>query len=330
MNLTDIEKYKIYASEGETKIDAKVAEKALEILSSSPYGKSIIAAQTKGELKRELYYEGRARKIFDVYTLSQGEEAVFDADLDVSAVSISVEGLPQMLEVKSDRIRIDTAPITSLMIVRWNESNLRKFDVLEVARLRALASIQLREDVKAYKLLKYACDSLTTGQTPVASLKDTTAADNNAATVNEATDRLTPVSIAEAIGTLRGKLLPASVMLVNPKRLTDLLLFNVAISGGTLATSGGFGIFAPAVQEEVWKTGYMGEVFGVPVYDSVVVPTTEAYVLAPKEYLGKMAVRSDVQVKTLSDPKYLGDVYMSWEDVGFVARYVKGIVRIDI
>jgi hypothetical protein len=330
MDLANLEKFKIYASETGTKVEAKDAEKALEILSSSPYGKQIIATQTKGEIKRELLYEGRARKIFDTYTLSQGEEAVFDADVDVPAVAISVEGIPNMVEVKSDRIRIDTAPITALMMVRWNESNLRKFDVLEVARLRALASIMLREDVKAYNLLKYATDSLTANQTAVRSLAGTTAASNNAATVNEPTDRITPISIAEAIGELRSKLLPASVMLINPKRLTDLLLFNVAVVGGNLATSGGFGIFMPAVQEEVWKSGYVGEAFGVPVYDSVVVPMAEAYVLTAKEYLGKMAIRTDVQVKSLSDPKYFADIYSAFEDVGFVARFVKGICRIDI
>ena len=66
--ITELEKCKIYAAEGEAKLEAKVAEQALEILSSSPYGKNIIAAQTKGEIKRELYYEGRIRKIFDVIT----------------------------------------------------------------------------------------------------------------------------------------------------------------------------------------------------------------------------------------------------------------------
>ena len=330
MDMSQMEKFKIYASENETKLEAKKVEETLNIIASSPYGRQIIAAQTKGEIKRELMYEGRARKIFDVYTLSQGEEAVFDADLDVPAVAISVEGVPNMVEVKSDRIRIDTSPISSLFIVRWSESNLRKFDVLEVARLRSLASMQLREDTKMYNLLKYATDNLTANQSPVKSLAGTTAASNNASVVNEDSDRLTPISIASAIGKLRGKLLPAANILVNPERLTDMLLFNVASVGGNLATAGGFGIFAPAQQEELWKSGYMGEVFGVPVYDSVVVPNTEAYVLAPKEYLGKMAIRTDVKVNVLTDPKYFGDVYAAFEDLGMVARYVKGICRIDI
>jgi hypothetical protein len=328
--MENMDQYKIYAKEGEKKIDAKVAEETLNIIASSPYGRTIIAAQTKGEIKRELLYEGRARKIFDVYSLSQGEEAVFDADLDVPAVAISVEGIPNMVEVKSDRIRIDTAPIAALMIVRWNESNLRKFDVLEVARLRALASMQLQEDTKAYNLLKYATDNMTSNQSPVKSLAGTSAASNNASVVPGVSDRLTPIDIATAIGILRGKLLPAANMLVNPERLTDLLLFNVASIGGNLATAGGFGIFAPAVQEEVWKSGYIGEVFGTPVYDSIIVPNTEAYVLAPKEYLGKLAIRQDVQVKVLSDPKYFGEIYGLMEDVGFACRFIKGLVRIDI
>lgn len=325
---TELEKVKIYANESGAKIDAKVAEKALEILSSSPYGQKVIAAQTKGEIKREIYYEGRARKLFDTYVLTQGEEAVFDADLDVPAAAISVEGLPNMVEVKADRVRTETAPVTSLFVVRWNESNLRKYDVLEVARKRGMASVMLKEDIKAYSLLKYA--SGLTNQSPVMSLAGTSAADNNPSTVTEANGKLTPVSIATAIGKLRGKLLPASVIWVNPETLTDLLLFNVSVTAGLAAATGGYGIFAPAVQEEVWKTGLMGEVFGVPTYDSIVLPLDEVYVLAPKEYLGKIAIRTDIQVKTLSDPKFFGDVYMIYEDIGMVCRFVKGIVRIDI
>jgi hypothetical protein len=119
-------------------------------------------------------------------------------------------------------------------------------------------------------------------------------------------------------------------MLVNPKRLTDLLLFNVAVMGGNLTTSGGFGIFAPTMQEEFFKKGQLGEMFGVPVFDSVVIPMTEAYVVAPKEYLGKLAIRADVQVESISDPRIFGDVYAVFENIAFVARYVKGITRIEI
>ena len=326
----ELEKQKIYASQGEPLTAAQI-ESAINVLHSSPTGKSIIAAQTKGEIKRELLYEGRFRKIFDTYQLTQGEEAVFDADVDVPAVAISPEGIPGTIEVKSDRLRIDTSVIGTNMVVRWDEAQLRKFDMLEASRKRALASIQLREDIKGYTLLKYATDTYaTSGQTPVRSLAGTTAANNNAYVYNELSDRLSVVSIADCIGELRSKLLPAGAMLVNPKRLTDLLLFNVAVMGGNLTTSGGFGIFAPTMQEEFFKKGQLGEMFGVPVFDSVVIPMKEAYVVAPKEYLGKLAIRADVQVESISDPRIFGDVYAVFENIAFVARYVKGITRIEI
>lgn len=331
MEFDKINDLRIYAKEdSEVKITAKEAAEALEILHSAPAGKSIIAAQTKGQVKRELAYEGRMRKVFDTYTLTQAEEAVFDADIDVPAVALSKNGLPEIVNVDTDRLRIDTSVNAASMNVRWNVSNFLKYDILEWARLRAMASLQVKEDSKGYTLLKYATDNLTSGQASVQSLSGTTAADNNASTVNELSDRLSAISIATAIGKLRGKLLPAGCMMVNPERLTDLLLFNVAVIGGNLNAGGGFGIFAPVVQEDLWKTGFMGEVFGTPVYDSVVIPNAEAYVLAPKEYLGKLAVRTDVSIKTLSDPKSFGDIFTLWEDIGFAIRYAKGIVRIDI
>jgi hypothetical protein len=104
-------------------------------------------------------------------------------------------------------------------------------------------------------------------------------------------------------------------------------MFNVA---NTAPATGGYGIFAPSIQEETLRTGLVGEIFGVPMIDSITVPTTEVYVLAPKEYLGKMAIRSDVEVRFLSDANKSGDVFNIWEDVGMLMRYAKGIVQITI
>ena len=57
---------------------------------------------------------------------------------------------------------------------------------------------------------------------------------------------------------------------------------------------------------------------------------TGAKIDAPKEYLGKMAIRSDVEVRFLSDANKFGDVFNIWEDIAFLIRYAKGIVKITI
>ena len=111
-------------------LSTQEVESRLNTLLASPGGMSKVAASMLSPLKRDLLYEGRARQLLQIYKLSLGEEAVFDADVDVPAAAIAVNGLPYQTQVVSDRIRIDTAPIATKPIVRWNESNFRKFDVL--------------------------------------------------------------------------------------------------------------------------------------------------------------------------------------------------------
>jgi len=101
-------------------------EERLGRLLNSPGGLQKIAQQMLSPLKRDLLYEGRIRQLFQTYKLALGEEAVFDADLDVPAASISIEGLPVEAEVRSDRIRVETSPISTRPMVRWTESNFRE------------------------------------------------------------------------------------------------------------------------------------------------------------------------------------------------------------
>jgi hypothetical protein len=308
-------------------------EDRLSRLMNSPGGLQKIAQQMLSPLKRDLLFEGRIRQIYQTYKLALGEEAVFDADLDVPAASISVEGLPEQLEVRSDRIRIETSPITVRPMVRWNESNFRKFDVLNRAQERGKASIQFQEDARGFALLQYA--ATLTNQPPVRSLiaqdlgiyNTTTAANNNATivTTSVGAGRLMQESLVEGIVDLRGKLLVANKIFMHPFRGKDLMLFNTSVSG-----SGGAGIFAPNFQDQALKAGRVGSIWGVEVLEDIIVPTSQVYVLAPADYLGVMAVRTDVSVETLKDSNKFADVFAIWEDVGFVIRYAKGICQIQV
>ena len=58
------------------------------------------------------------------------------------------------------------------------------------------------------------------------------------------------------------------------------------------------GIFAPNFQDMALKAGRVGGIWGVDVLESVVVPTANTYVLAPADYLGVLAVRTDISVET--------------------------------
>jgi hypothetical protein len=304
-------------------LTAGQVEQKLTRLMQSPGGMQKIAQQMLSPLKRDLLYEGRIRQLFQTYKLALGEEAVFDADVDVPAASIAVNGLPQELQVVADRIRVETSPIATRPMIRWNESNFRKYDILNRTQERAKASIMLQEDTRGFALIDFAAG--LTNQSPAASLAGTTAATNNPTLLNSAT-RLSQETLVEAIVTLRSKLLTASKIYLNPLRTKDLMLFNTGPAG----TGGGAGIFAPNFQEAALKAGKVGSIWGTDVLESVIVPSNRVYVLAPAAYLGVLAVRTDVSVETMKDVNQMADVFAIWEDVGFVIRYAKGIVRISI
>jgi hypothetical protein len=304
------------------KLTAAEIEQKLTRLMQSPGGMSKVAQQMLSPLKRDLLYEGRIRQLFQTYKLALGEEAVFDADLDVPAAAIGINGLPEEQQVVADRIRVETSPIATRPMIRWNESNFRKYDILNRTQERAKASIMLQEDTKGYNLIDFA--SGLTNQTPARSLAGTTADVNNPEVLSSST-RLSQEVLVEAIVTLRSKLLTASKIYLNPFRTKDLMLFNV---GGFAST--GSGIFAPNFQEQALKAGKVGNIWGTEVLESVIVPANKVFVLAPAEYLGVLAVRTDVSVETMKDANQMADIFAIWEDIGFLIRYAKGIVKINI
>jgi hypothetical protein len=303
-------------------LTAAQVEEKLTRLMNSPGGIQKIAQQMLSPLKRDLLFEGRIRQLFQTYKLALGEEAVFDADVDVPAAAIGVNGLPVELQVAADRIRVETSPIATRPLIRWNESNFRKYDILNRTQERAKASVMYQEDTKGYNLIDFA--SGLTNQTPSPSLVGSSAASNNP-TVLSSTGKLEQEKLVEAIVTLRSKLLVASKIYLNPLRTKDLMLFNTTVSG-----TGGAGIFAPNFQDAAMKAGKVGMIWGCDVLESVIVPTAKVYVLAPADYLGVLAVRSDVSVETMKDVNQMADVFAIWEDVGFVVRWAKGIVKINI
>lgn len=303
-------------------LTAAQVEEKLTRLMKSPGGLQKIAQQMLSPLKRDLLYEGRIRQLFQTYKLALGEEAVFDADLDIPAAAIGVNGLPIELQVVADRIRVETSPISTRPLIRWNESNFRKYDILNRTQERAKASVMLQEDTKGFNLIDFA--SGLTNQTPAASLAGTTAAVNNPSVLSS-TGKLEQEKLVEGIVTLRSKLLVASKIYLNPLRTKDLMLFNTTVSG-----TGGAGIFAPNFQDQALKAGKVGAIWGTDVLESVIVPSTKVYILAPAEYLGVLAVRTDISVETMKDVNQMADVFAIWEDVGFVIRWAKGIVKINI
>ncbi len=317
-------------------------EARLTTLSSAPGGMNVVAKELRSPLLREMLYEGRDRNLAVTYKLSQGESAEFWSDVAVPAAAIGVDGLPAQVEVKSDYVRVDTRLYTANPYVRWNQSSLTKFDILNSVQQRAKASMMLQEAAAWFRLVRYA-SGLRSGQGTTAGLEGTSASSQNAATsvyAGVTGGRISIQQLANGVAGFGARLVEGAKKLwINPARQADLLLFNIGAAAG-------LGFFAPNIQEALLKKGYAGDILGMEVVTDIVVPyldsavasdslgavaTTEnvmGYILGPAEYVGVIAIRTDLTVETMKDANRFADVFALWADLGMYIRWVKACQRL--
>jgi hypothetical protein len=327
-------------------------EGRLSALASTPGGLNLIGRELRSPLLREMLYESSARNLAQVYKLSQGESAEFWADVAVPAAAIGVEGLPAQVEIKSDYVRVDTRLFTANPYVRWNQSNLTKFDILSATQQRMKASLMLQEAAAWYRLVNYA-SGLRSGQGYTAGLNPNPggAATNSAYSQNAPasvqttiTNTITVQQMAVANANFGARLIKGPKKLwVNPSHQADFVLFN---NSQNPAVGGGLGYFAPNLTEMLLQKGNTGTFVGAEVYEDIVVPYLNTgvpvdskgviggteniigYLLGPSEFVGLIAIRTDLSIETLKDPNRFADVFAGWMDIGFFIRWCKALQRL--
>ena len=336
------------AQELNSSVSRQQIEARLSTLAATPGGLNLVGKELRSPLLREMLYESRGRNLSQVYKLSQGESAEFWSDIAVPAAAIGVEGLPVQYETTSDYTRVDTRLFAANPYVRWNMSNLTKFDILNATQQRGKASLMLQEAAAWFRLVRYA-SGLRSGQGTTAGLEGTSAASQNAAasiagavTVGS-NFRITVAQLAQAIADFGSRLIDGQKKLwINPSHIADLMLFNSSLNTST----GGFGFFAPNTQEMILQKGNVGNFMGMEIYSDIVVPYNETrptnektgvgsenvvgYILGPAEYVGVTVIRTDLSVETLKDATRFADVFALWSDVGFYIRWVKALQRLTV
>jgi len=298
----------------ENGLTAMEVEAKLERVRQSPGGIEKIAAQMKALIIETLLYEGRTRQLYQMHKLNQGEEAVYDVDIRVPAYAMSIDGTPYKAIPKSGRVRIETAPIGSRILLKWTDQNYRKFDLVVRGTERAKSSIQTQEDDRAIKVLDAASDAY-----------------NDA--LLQTTTTLEIKKVIQALATVRNNRHVASKIVLSAMRTADIMGWNIGTGGGT-------GIFSPATQEVLQKSGRIGQVFGVDLLEFVkgeidgkdvdIIDPLKVYVCTSPELLGVFTIRQELMSEALKDPNQYGDVIAFMEEVGHFIQFSNGIVRIDV
>ena len=260
-------------------------------------GKIALGQAMANPIRRNLDYQGVARKALVVDPLPQGALPVYDRDIDVAAVVVSSNGAAPESRVFGDRVTVPEFEVVSNPTVRIAEVKRRRFNVIDRAQQKARQEIQAQEDANVFSALEFAGDSNLGGENAAVDLDPLTAGSlskNGLLNLKRQIDRWDLVT---------------SKYFLNINEFTDILSWESA--GGSNSQ------VDPVTQRELLQTGLYGHIFGADIIVSKVVPSGRGFACADPEFVGVMPVRQDIEVLPADEPKQL--------KLGWVVNEIIGI-----
>ena len=270
---------------------------------STHEGKLALAQAMANPIRRNLDYQGIARRALVVDPLPQGALPVYDRDIDVQAVVVSSNGAAPESRVFGDRVTIPEFEIVSNPTVRISEVKRRRFNVIDRAVQKARQEIQAQEDANVFAALDAAASAENTVQ-----------------------------DIADA-GMLKRDMLELKVQVdhwdlvttkffMNINEFSDILNWG---SGGGQGTNGGE--VDPVTQREILHTGLYAHLWGADILVSKIVPPGTVYACADPEFVGVMPIRQDIEVLPADEPKQLKLGWVVNEIIGIGIVNPRGVVK---
>jgi hypothetical protein len=267
-------------------------------------GKIALGQAMANPIRRNLDYQGVARKALVVDPLPQGALPVYDRDIDVAAVVISSNGTAPESRVFGDRVTIPEFEIVSNPTVRIAEVKRRRFNVIDRAQQKARQEIQAQEDANVFSALKFAGDNTLGGENTAVALDTAGPAGGGAG------GALTKSGMLGLKKQIDRWDLVTSKFFLNINQFTEILDWESAGAPGASSVD-------PVTQRELLQTGLYGHIFGADIIVSKVVPAGEAFACADPEFVGVMPVRQDIEVLPADEPKQL--------KLGWVVNEIIGI-----
>jgi len=272
-------------------------------------GKIALGQAMANPIRRNLDYQGVARKALVVDPLPQGALPVYDRDIDVAAVVVSSNGSAPESRVFGDRVTVPEFEVVSNPTVRIAEVKRRRFNVVDRAQQKARQEIQAQEDANVFAALQFAGDSTNGGGENAPVSLDLSNADGNA-TGGTNTTQLSKSGMLDLKRSIDRWDLVTSKYFLNINEFTDMLNWESAGAGGGSQVD-------PVTQRELLQTGLYGHIFGADIVVSKVVPAGRAFACADPEFVGVMPVRQDIEVLPADEPKQL--------KLGWVVNEIIGI-----
>lgn len=266
-------------------------------------GKIALAQAMANPIRRNLDYQGIARRALVVDPLPQGALPVYDRDIDVTAVVVSSNGTGTESRVFGERITVPEFELFSNPTVRIAEVKRRRFNVIDRAVQKARQEIMAQEDANVFSALDVASGAENTVQ----DIADGGMLKRDLIEIKVQIDRWDLVT---------------TKFFMNINEFTDIL--NWASGGGQGATGGEID---PVTQREILQTGLFAHAWGADVMVSKIVPPGIVYGAADPEFVGVMPVRQDIEVMPADEPRQLKLGWVVSEIIGIGIVNSRGVAK---
>jgi hypothetical protein len=266
-------------------------------------GKLALAQAMANPIRRNLDYQGIARRLLVVDPLPQGVNPTYDRDIDVAAVVISSNGTGPESRVFGDRLAVPLFELFSNPTVRISEVRRRRFNVIDRAVQKARQEIMAQEDANIFAAIDSAAEIENTTQD---------VADNG----------LLKRDLVEIKVQIDRWDLVTTKFFMNINEFTDILNW---ASGGGQGTGGGE--VDPVTQREILQTGLYAHIWGADIMVSKIVPPGTVYGAADPEFVGVMPIRQDIEVLPADEPKQLKLGWVVSEEIGISIVNARGTAK---
>lgn len=266
-------------------------------------GKLALAQAMANPIRRNLDYQGIARRALVVDPLPQGALPVYDRDIDVAAVVVSSNGSGGESRVFGDRVTVPEFELYSNPTVRIAEVKRRRFNVIDRAVQKARQEIMAQEDANVFA----AIDTASSSENTVQDIADAGMLKRDLVELKVQVDRWDLVT---------------TKFFMNISEYTDIL--NWATGGGQ-GTGGGE--VDPVTQREILQTGLYATIWGADIMVSKIVPPGTVYACADPEFVGVMPIRQDIEVLPADEPKQLKLGWVVSEIIGIGIVNPRGVSK---
>lgn len=255
-------------------------------------GKLALAQAMANPIRRNLDYQGIARRLLVVDVLPQGVDPKYERDIDVAATVVSSNGTGGESRVFGDRLVVPTFELYSNPTVRISEVRRRRFNVIDRAVQKARQELMAQEDANVFA----AVDAASTVENILQDITDGGLLKRDLVEIKAQIDRWDLVT---------------TKFFMNITEFTDILNWG---SGGGQGVGGGE--VDPVTQREILQTGLYAHIWGADIMVSKIVPAGTIYGAADPEFVGVMPIRQDIEVIPADEPKQLKLGWVVSEEIG--------------